>query len=280
VTLTHETGEPAVPAGEGGLIRLRLDLSYDGTDFFGWAPQPGLRTVAPLVEESLRLVLRLPQPPRVTVAGRTDTGVHATGQVVHVDVPGPVDLAVLARRLTGVLPPDVAVWRVSVAPAGFHARFSAVGRRYAYRVSDGIPDPVRRRDTVSWPRRLDVELIDRAARPLVGQHDFSAYCKARPGGTTIRSLHELEVTREAEVIVIQAYGDAFCHHQVRSMIGALLAVGEGRRTPQWPAEVLRRGVRDSLVNMAPARGLSLVAVDYPPDEELLARAELTRQRRT
>jgi tRNA pseudouridine38-40 synthase len=279
VSRTHEPDEPATPDGDSGLVRLRLDLSYDGTDFFGWAPQPDVRTVAPLLEESLGVVLRLPEPPRVIVAGRTDTGVHATGQVVHVDVPGPVDLAVLSRRLTGVLPHDVAAWRVSLAPAGFHARFSALGRRYAYRVSDGIPDPVRRRDTVSWPRRLDTELIERAAQPLVGQHNFAAYCKPRAGGTTIRLLHELSVTREADAIVIRAYGDAFCHHQVRSMVGALLAVGEGRRPPEWPAEVLRRGERDSLVNVAPARGLTLVAVDYPPDSELLARSEHTRQRR-
>jgi tRNA pseudouridine38-40 synthase len=259
---------------------LRLDLSYDGTDFAGWAPQPEFRTVAKVVEDALTTVLRLEQPPQLTVAGRTDAGVHATGQVAHVDVPGPVDVEVVARRLAGVFPDDVTLRALTVAADGFHARFSALGRHYRYRVDDGTPDPLRRRDTVAWPRPLDIEKMRSAAHGLVGKHDFAAYCKPRDGATTIRVLRQLDVDRDADsIVVLSVHADAFCHHQVRSMVGALLAVGEGRRPVEWPAEVLAQGVRDSLVNVAPAKGLMLVAVDYPSDAELHARAEQTRQRR-
>jgi len=259
---------------------LRLDLSYDGTDFAGWARQPEFRTVAKVVEEALTTVLRLDAPPAMVVAGRTDSGVHATGQTAHVDVPGPVDVAVVARRLAGVFPDDVNLRSIAVAAPGFHARFSALGRHYRYRVNDGVPNPLRRRDTVSWPRPLDIEAMRQASQDLVGKHDFAAYCKPRDGATTIRVLHQLDVDRDADsIVVLTVYADAFCHRQVRSMVGALLAVGEGRRPATWPAEILAKGVRDSLVNVAPALGLTLVAVDYPPDDELQARAELTRQRR-
>jgi tRNA pseudouridine38-40 synthase len=301
VTASHISNEPVVPAGDGGLVssprvRLRLDLSYDGTEFAGWAPQPGQRTVAQVVEDALATILRLEVPARLVVAGRTDAGVHAVGQVAHVDVPElvdagvwaraagepgvPVDASVLARRLAGVLPADVRVREVSIAPAGFHARYAALGRRYAYRVTDGVPNPLRRGDTVAWPRPLDVNVMRRASHDLLGEQDFAAYCRPRPGATTIRTLHELDVRRDPDsVVVITAHADAFCHNQVRSMVGALLAVGDGRQSAGWPGEVLRRGVRDPLVNVAPARGLTMIAVDYPGDDELAARAQLTRQRR-
>jgi tRNA pseudouridine38-40 synthase len=280
VSHTYETDEPAAPTGDGGLVRLRLDLSYDGTDFFGWARQPGLRTVAQVVEDGLAMVLRLDSPVQVSVAGRTDTGVHATGQVAHVDVPDPGDLAMLTRRMAGVLGQDVGVRQISVAPPDFDARFSAIGRRYVFRVNDGISNPLRRRDTVAWPRPLDIVAMGEAARTLIGQRDFSAYCKPREGATTIRTLQQLDVERDTEsVVLIKAHADAFCRHQVRSMVGALLAVGDGRRPVTWPAQVLHVGLRDSDVNVAAAKGLTLVAVDYPPDDQLAARAAVTRQRR-
>jgi tRNA pseudouridine38-40 synthase len=296
VTL-NDVSEPATPIGEGGLVspqiarfahdpagtpkvRLRLDLSYDGTDFAGWARQPRSRTVEQVLVDALTTVLRLDEPARVTVAGRTDAGTHATGQVAHVDVPPPDDVAMVARRLAGILPHDVALRAIAVAPNEFNARFSALGRRYIYRVDDGTPNPLRRRDTVSWSRRLDTDAMRAAAQGLVGKHDFSAYCKPRQGATTIRTLHQLDASRDADsVVIITAYADAFCRHQVRSMVGALLAVGENRRPVDWPVEVMQTQVRDSLVNVAPASGLTLVAVDYPPDDELAGRAVLTRQRR-
>jgi tRNA pseudouridine38-40 synthase len=284
VSVTDQANEPASPTGDSGLVsptlRLRLDVSYDGTEFSGWARQPQLRTVAQVVEDALATVLRLDDPPALTVAGRTDAGVHAIGQVAHVDVASSIDTAVVARRLSGVLPDDVRLRALQIAPAGFHARFAALGRHYLYRVADGFSNPLRRRDTVNWSRPLDVDAMNTAARGLLGEHDFAAYCRPREGSTTIRTLRELGVTRDAEgVVLIAAHADAFCHNQVRSMVGALLAVGEGRRLTAWPAEVLRAGVRDSLVNVAPPHGLTLIAVDYPPDDELAARASQTRQRR-
>lgn len=296
MTVTNETHEPAAPARDSGLVRLRLDLSYDGTDFSGWARQPELRTVAQVVEDALTTVLRLEETPALTVAGRTDAGVHAIGQVAHVDVPppdaaiqlaapgmaapSPVDVALAARRLAGVLPADVGLRALLLAPAGFHARFSALGRHYVYRVADGVSNPLRRRDTVTWSRPLDIEAMRQAALGLLGEHDFAAYCRPRAGATTIRTLRQLEISRDADsVVLIAAHADAFCHNQVRSMVGALLAVGEGRRPPGWPGEIRQAGVRSSLVNVAPAHGLTLIAVDYPPDAELAARAAHTRQRR-
>jgi tRNA pseudouridine38-40 synthase len=273
-------GTDGQPETDQNPVRVRLDLSYDGTDFFGWARQPGRRTVQGEIEDALAVVTRAEAPPRLTVAGRTDAGVHATGQVAHVDLPADVDLTALHRRLQGRLPDDIAIRDLGAAPAGFDARFAAIGRRYRYRVMDGTPDPLRRRDTVAWRRPLDVALMDAAARGLVGEHDFAAYCRPRPGATTIRTLRRLTVYRdEAGVVLVSAEADAFCHHQVRSMVGALLAVGEGGRGTGWPTQVLATTVRDSTVQVAPAHGLTLIGVDYPGDHELATRAEQARRRR-
>jgi tRNA pseudouridine38-40 synthase len=237
------------------------------------------------LEEALATVLRLPV--RLTVAGRTDAGVHATAQVAHGDVPASL-LAEheekLLRRLRGVLPRDVAVRRVQPAPADFDARFSALERAYVYRVHDEQwgPPPLRRADVVAWPRPLDVDAMNAAATGLRGLHDFAAFCRRREGATTIRSLRALEVRREldevadAELVTIGAAADAFCHSMVRSLVGALLAVGEGRQPPDWPAALLTRRVRADEVAVAPASGLTLVSVDYPPDRDLAARNEVTR----
>ncbi|MEV4801751.1 tRNA pseudouridine(38-40) synthase TruA [Nonomuraea sp. NPDC049421] len=280
------------------MVRLRLDLAYDGTDFSGWARQPGLRTVQGEIELALTRILRLSSPAMLTVAGRTDAGVHARGQVAHVDVPeaalgeldgrrGPLGvderLSALVRRLGGVLEPDVRIYRVSVAPEGFDARFSALFRRYAYRVGDGPGgvDPLRRREVVWHNRPLDLGALNAAAALLLGEHDFAAFCKKREGATTIRELQRLDWVREdSGVLVATVVADAFCHSMVRALVGSLLAVGEGRRSVEWPAEVLTRGVRDSGVHVAPAHGLCLEEVGYPAAEELAARAAATRRVRT
>jgi tRNA pseudouridine38-40 synthase len=197
-----------------------------------------------------------------------------------VDLPEPVDTDQLHRRLVGVLPEDVTVRAVSVAPTGFDARFAATGRRYRYRVADGHLDPVRRRDTVVWRRPLDVGVMNDAAQALVGEHDFAAYCRPREGATTVRTLRRLAVERAVDgVVTIEAEADAFCHNQVRSMVGALLTVGDGRRSVEWPGEVLSAGVRDSAVAVAPPHGLTLVEVTYPPPGRLADRVAQTRARR-
>ena len=278
--------EPAVPApGAGGLVRLRLDLGYDGSDFSGWARQPGRRTVQEVLEDALVTVLRVPEA-RVTCAGRTDSGVHARGQVGHVDAPATAVAAAggpgaLARRLSGVLPRDVRVTDVAPAGEGFDARFSALWRRYAYRVSDhpaGV-DPLRRHDVVDHRRALDVEAMDQAARSLLGMHDFSAFCRPRPGATTVRTLLEHGWSRVDGLVVAAVVADAFCHNMVRALVGAALAVGEGRRPPSWPAEVLAARVRRPDVQVAPPHGLTLEEVRYPPADELAARAQAARRRR-
>ena len=274
-------------------VRLRLDLAYDGTDFHGWAAQPGLRTVQGELEAALTQVLRVEAAP-LTCAGRTDTGVHARGQVAHLDV----DEAVLAaaagrsaapapeallRRLNGVLARDVRVHRVTVAPAGFDARFSALWRRYAYRIADApvLVDPLVRNAVLAWPRQLDLAAMNEAAAHLVGEHDFAAFCRRREGATTIRTLKELSWDRDASGLAVATVrADAFCHSMVRALMGCMVAVGEGRRDPAWAGEVLKAAVRDPGVTVMHAHALTLEEVAYPSDDELATQADLARVVRT
>ncbi|HWI33605.1 MAG TPA: tRNA pseudouridine synthase A [Lapillicoccus sp.] len=277
----------------GEVVRVRLDLAYDGTDFSGWAAQPGRRTVEAELSAALTTVLRSPAPVRLTVAGRTDAGVHARGQVAHADVdadawaqlPGRSDRTpeqALRSRLAGVLTDDVVVARVCVASPGFDARFAATSRRYLYRLADDVAthDPLRRRDTV-WVRgHLDASAMNDAAYLLVGLHDFAAFCRQRKGATTVRTLLALSWERGVDgVLRGTVVADAFCHSMVRSLVGALVPVGEGRRDVDWPAAVLAGGVRDAGVRVMPPHGLSLEEVTYPPDDQLAARALETRATR-
>ncbi|MEV6784448.1 tRNA pseudouridine(38-40) synthase TruA [Streptomyces sp. NPDC051098] len=275
--------EEALP----GHVRLRLDLSYDGKDFSGWAKQAGgRRTVQGEIEDALRTVTRSSRTYELTVAGRTDAGVHARGQVAHVDLPEDVwaeHREKLLKRLAGRLSRDVRVWRAEEAPEGFNARFSAVWRRYAYRVTDhpGGVDPLLRGHVLwhDWP--LDVDAMNAAAERLVGEHDFAAYCKKREGATTIRTLQRLDWERDASgVITATVKADAFCHNMVRSLVGALLFVGDGHRPAEWPAKVLAAGVRDSAVHVVRPHGLTLEEVGYPADALLAARNLEARNRRT
>lgn len=259
-------------------VRVRLDLSYDGSGFSGWARQPGRRTVQATVEEAMARLLGLPEPLRLTVAGRTDAGVHARGQVAHCDVPAQAwevaaDRAV--RRLAGLLPPDVRVHAARRAPDGFDARFSALWRRYSYRVCDDFAgaNPLRRHDTTVYARPLDVPLMNAAAAAILGEHDFAAFCRRRDGASTARHLLRLEWARQSEALAVATVvANAFCHNMVRALVGALLAVGDGRRPPTWPRDVLAHGVRDPAVHVAPPHGLCLEEVRYPPDNELATRA--------
>ena len=260
--------------------RYRLDVAYDGTDFSGWAMQPGLRTVCGVLTTALETVLRTLVT--LTVAGRTDAGVHATGQVAHADLSADLDPEWLVRRLARLLPPDLRVRAVTPVPAGFDARFSALRRHYRYRVATAPygAEPLRARDTLSWPHPLDLDAVMAASQHLLGEHDFAAFCKRREGATTVRALQELSWVSTGDGVVEAAVSaDAFCHSMVRSLVGALLEVGRGRRTPDWPAELLRRRERAGDVPVAPAHGLTLVGVDYPPPAELAARAQITRRLR-
>jgi tRNA pseudouridine38-40 synthase len=275
-------------------LRIRIDLAYDGTDFAGWAAQPGLRTVEGELSAALATLLRSPEPVRLVVAGRTDAGVHARGQVVHLDpdldawsrLPGRSDRspeAAALTRLRGILPADVVIRAVRVAPSGFDARFSALHRRYLYRLCDQPSqlDPLRRRDTVLARRPLEVAAMDEAARSLVGLHDFAAFCRRREGATTVRTLLEYSWTRADDgVLEATVVADAFCHSMVRSLVGAVVPVGEGRRPPTWPAQVLTAGRRDPGVVVMPPHGLCLEEVTYPADDQLALRAREARAVRT
>ncbi|GAB3140092.1 tRNA pseudouridine(38-40) synthase TruA [Micromonospora sonneratiae] len=302
--------------------RVRLDVAYDGTDFSGWAVQPGRRTVAGVLTEALDRVFGAAGPARraavesvpaaaeldpatmepgpaavepmavppavtgLTVAGRTDAGVHATGQVCHVDLLTSAWQTLqgsLLRRLAGLLPGDVRVRAVTEMPADFDARFSATFRRYEYRVTDAPhgTEPLRRHEILAWPRPLELAALNGAAAGLVGEHDFAAYCRRKEHATTLREITRLDWRRDPDgVLVATVQADAFCQSMVRSLVGAMLVAGDGRRPVQWPASLLSRRERSSEVTVAPAHGLTLVAVGYPDDPaEYARRADQTRRLR-
>ncbi|MGT2425978.1 tRNA pseudouridine synthase A [Amnibacterium kyonggiense] len=282
-----------------GTVRVRLDLAYDGAGFAGWAAQPGLRTAQGELEAALAVAAgrAAGDPPRLVVAGRTDAGVHASGQVAHVDLTPPqlaaltrrhdgaAEVGGVARRLTGLLAAegDLVVRRSTTAPPGFDARFSAVFRRYRYRLADRLTarDPIDRHRTAIWPRELDEDRMRAAAEGLVGLHDFAAFCRPRAGATTIRELQALTWDRQADgVLVAEVRADAFCHSMVRALVGASAAVGSGRIAPGRLADLLNAPARSNEFAVAPAHGLTLVEVGYPPDADLAAQADQARARRT
>jgi tRNA pseudouridine38-40 synthase len=273
-------------------VRIRLDVAYDGTDFHGWAAQPGLRTVEGELTAALATALRV-EAVEVVCAGRTDTGVHARGQVTHVDADDDLlagsagrstdpPLQALLRRLNGILPADVRVRRAAQASPYFDARFGALWRRYAYRIADRPEsvDPLVRSHVLAWPRPLDLDAMNAAAEALVGRHDFASFCKQREGATTIRTLLELSWARDQSGVAVGTVrADAFCHSMVRSLVGCLIAVGEGRRSAAWAAEMLEAEARNPAVAVVQAHGLTLEEVAYPPDEQLEARVLQTRAKR-
>lgn len=262
--------------------RWRLDVAYDGSDFSGWAAQPNLRTVQGTLEHWITQVLRLPEPVQIVCAGRTDAGVHARGQVVHVDLPVDAPVDSLERRLRRVLPPDVVVRRVAAAPDGFDARFAAIWRRYVYRLNDGtVPvDPLLRGHITRVRGPLDLDAMNAAGTMLLGLRDFAAFCRRREGATTIRTLLELHAERDHRGdVAYTVQADAFCHSMVRSLMGALTAVGSGRRDADWLAELMTSPGRHSDIQVMPAGGLCLEEVGYPPDAELAARVVRARAAR-
>ncbi len=265
---------------ESGFLRLKIKLAYDGTAFSGWAKQPDRRTVQEEFEKAFSTVSR--HQCETIVAGRTDAGVHATAQIIHVDVPIGTDQIDLAYRLNRLLDADIRVLEIEVAPEGFHARFSALRRHYQYQIVDGNRAiiPLDRYDRASWYRPLDLDRLNQASSLLLGEHDFAAFCKFREGATTIRTLETFKWERKADgLLVAQVVADAFCYSMVRNLVGAAVCVAEGRFEPSWIAEMLanRQRISDSMV--FPAEGLTLVQVDYPNNAQLLARAALTIARR-
>lgn len=315
----REKQEPPVlpdPTPLEGVVRLKLELSYDGTDFAGWAKQPGLRSVEETLEKAFAQVLRMPVSPRIVCAGRTDAGVHASGQVAHIDVPldnlfrvsysreeryelgqqggipivdglpvlPEVVLAALNRRVNGSMGrnTDIVIHTITVAPVGFEARFSALARRYEYRLADGLEhlNPITRKFTAFNFYPLDLDLMNEVADLMVGLRDFGAMCKPRPGATTIRELQEFRWIRTDEgVLVATLQADAFCHSMVRSLVGSCVAAGSKLHTVSHVQKLRDRAERTAVFKVMPAHGLTLTEVLYPSDEEVGERAELTRSRR-
>ena len=265
---------------ESGFRRLRLDVSYDGTNFSGWGVQPDRRTVQQSVEDAISTVAQAKA--ETIVAGRTDAGVHATGQVIHVDLPESLELTDLAYKLNRILDQDIRINQITIAPPAFHARFSALRRYYEYRILDEnkVIPPLARFNTESWYRPLDVDVMNQASALLLGTHDYAAFCKFREGATTIRTLETYSWRRDNQgVLIADVVADAFCYSMVRNLVGAIVCVADGRKDASWISTLLenKERVSDSLV--FPARGLSLYKVDYPDDAELLERAAKTIARR-
>ncbi|MBM3691172.1 MAG: tRNA pseudouridine(38-40) synthase TruA [Actinobacteria bacterium] len=267
------------PVSNGGLIRVRLDLSYDGTNYFGWAKQPdGLRTIQGELESALAAITGLAEV-KTIVGGRTDAGVHARGQVCHLDLPSDFvhdQLSRLARRLHVLLPVDIRINSVKVVPDIFDARFAALARRYSYRIADRQVDPLTRNWVLTHDFPLDIAAMNEASAQLIGLNDYAAFCKPKPGGSTIRNLLELSWQRIDDLVVGTFKADAFCHSMVRSLVGSLIPVGDGRKDIDWPGRSLRAAERVFDIPLAPAHGLVLEEIYYPDESEYAARIKKTQ----
>jgi tRNA pseudouridine38-40 synthase len=243
---------------------LKLVLAYDGTGFRGFARQPGRRTVEGVLLDALERIVG--ERSRLSVAGRTDAGVHAEGQVVSFDAGADIDPDRVLRAVNGMLGPEVAVRQAVRAPEGFDARRSATARHYRYRIrTDDVPDPFTARFEWHRPGRYRVGAMRDAARHLAGRHDFASFCRRPPqGGSTVRVLRRLTVTPGHGRIEVRASADAFLHQMVRSLVGTLVSVGEGRLDPRVIPEVLAARDRSAAGPIAPPDGLTLVSVTYGP----------------
>ena len=267
--------------------RLRIDLGYLGTNFSGWAIQPGLRTVQGSLEEALAIALRCDRSLITSVvAGRTDAGVHALHQVCHVEIPDGVKLGKLdslLKRVQGTLrTDDIALHQISLAPEGFDARFSAMSRTYEYRIDDcgSKRNPLHHLFTYRSSFNLDDAAMNAVSQALCGLHDFAAFCRPKPGATTIRHLTHFAWTRDGDGILTgSVIADAFCHSMVRSLVGSAVAVGRGRLSVKEVVELRDKGQRTSAWTTMAAKGLTLISVEYPPDELVASRALDTRTRR-
>ena len=251
---------------ESGFLRLRIDLAYDGTNYSGWAKQPDQRTIQEEIEKAISTATQ--SPIESIVAGRTDAGVHATGQVIHVDVPEATEVDGLAFKLNCMLDEDIRILKVRVMTTEFHARFTATARSYSYTILDGnrVLPPLHRLDVAPWYRTLDIDLLNSASALLLGSHDFAAFCKFREGATTVRNLVRFHWIRNEEgYLIADIAADAFCYSMVRNLVGAVVCVAEGRNNLDWIVGMLanKERVPDSLV--FEARGLSLRHVEYSPD---------------
>jgi tRNA pseudouridine38-40 synthase len=269
VTLFDQTDDPAAP--EGPLVRVRMTVAYDGSGFHGFAPNEGVPTVGGTLGDALAKVLRTPV--ELTCAGRTDRGVHAWGQVVSFDAPAErFDPVALQRALNRLCGPAIVVREAGAAPEGFDARRSAVSRTYRYTVlSRPVPDPFLAH--LSWhvDEPLDIDLLRLGCDPLVGEHDFSAFCR-RPkhrDGTTASLVREVRRAMWTDLgdglLRFEIEANAFCHQMIRSIVGTLVDVGAARRHAGDLLGIIASGDRSRASQIAPPQGLCLWAVEYPDD---------------
>ncbi|MEO5573011.1 MAG: tRNA pseudouridine(38-40) synthase TruA [Gammaproteobacteria bacterium] len=244
-------------------MRIALGVEYDGSDFCGWQIQDGVRTVQACVEQALSKVAN--QPIRVITAGRTDSGVHASGQVIHFDTEVTRTAHSWVFGANANLPKQISINWAKPISDDFHARFSATARYYRYVIFNRAVRPALLQGRTSWEYRpLDAERMAAGAQHLLGTHDFSSFravsCQAK---NPVRELRRLEVTRHAELIVIDIVANAFLQHMVRNIAGVLMTIGAGERAPDWAREVLLARDRTLGGVTAPPQGLTLAAVDYP-----------------
>jgi len=274
-----------------GFSRYRIDFGYDGTDFNGFAKQPGLRTVQAELVKAIELIFGKDEHDfGMRVAGRTDAGVHAQHQVAHINLTEKQLKRIgrnpdVAGRINTALPADIRLYSFEKAPAGFDARYSAAFRRYRYRIADKASslDPLQVRYVLELKADLDLAAMRRGAKVLIGLHDFAAFCKPRAGATTIRRLKKIAISRNplmGNIVEIELLGDAFCHNMVRSLVGALVAVGRGRATVLDIKQRLISGSRAGSFKVLGARGLSLIEVGYPVDSKLASQAQKARNLRS
>lgn len=260
---------------ESGFFRAKISLSYDGTNFFGWGKQSDRRTVQGEIETALKTLYR--QDLETVVAGRTDAGVHASGQVIHVDLPigdFGFDFEDLSYRLNRILSEEIRIKSAERASKDFHARFGALRRHYIYKIQDGlgIIEPVKRLDITPWYRDLDIQKMNQAAATLIGEHDFFSFARFRENSTTIRTLERFDFQRDEQGLIISnIIADAFCYNMVRSLIGTMVYIGEGRFPITWAREILEKHERPSDSLVFPARGLTFIGVEYPQDSLLANR---------
>ena len=259
---------------KSGFSRLRVDLTYDGTNFSGWAKQPNLRTVQDEMEKALSTITQTQVA--TIVAGRTDAGVHAKHQVIHTDLPAKTNIDNLTFRLNQILDPDIRVLDCKWAPANFHARFTPISRTYQYKIIDAgkVTAPLDRYDTTEWFRELDVGLMNAGSNLLLGEHDFFTFCKFREGGSTVKNLLKFQWHRDQNGVVIgEIQANSFRYNMVRNLVGAAVCVGEGRFKPEWMLASLRNKERLSDSYVFPAKGLTLINIEYPSPEHYLSNYE-------
>ena len=259
---------------KSGFSRLRIDLTYDGTNFSGWAKQPNLRTIQEEIEKALSTITQ--HQIATVVAGRTDAGVHAKQQVIHADLPEDTIIENLVFRLNQILDKDVRVISTSWAEVNFHARFTPISRTYQYKIIDAgkVTAPLDRYDSAEWFRELDIDLMNAGSKLLLGEHDFFAFCKFREGGSTVKNLLTFNWYRdEKDVVICEISANSFRYNMVRNLVGAAVCVGEGRFKPEWMLDTLNNKERIPDSYVFPAKGLTLISVQYPPVEQYLSNYE-------